>query len=72
MLCGKHKLDGEWITIFDPNAVSAEGNLSLSTPSITKNGSKMALTLQEKGSDWRSGELNLYFYEILYSNFLKK
>jgi prolyl oligopeptidase len=49
----KKSLDGEAEVFLDPNEFSEEGTISLGGTSFTKDGSLVAFTISEGGSDWR-------------------
>lgn len=49
----KKSLDGEAEMFLDPNKFSEEGTISLAGTSFTKDGSLVAFTISEGGSDWR-------------------
>ncbi len=46
-------LSGEPEVFLDPNTFSDDGTVSLGTTSFTKDGSMMAYSISESGSDWR-------------------
>uniref|UniRef100_A0A0E0BVV1 prolyl oligopeptidase n=1 Tax=Oryza meridionalis TaxID=40149 RepID=A0A0E0BVV1_9ORYZ len=45
-------LDGEAEVLLDPNALSKDGTVALSTYSVSKDGKYIAYGLSERGSDW--------------------
>lgn len=49
----KKSLDGQAEVFLDPNKFSDEGTISLGGTSFTKDGSLLAFTISEGGSDWR-------------------
>lgn len=49
----KKGLDGQEEVFLDPNTFSADGTTALAGMSFTKDGSMVAIQIQEGGSDWR-------------------
>lgn len=49
----KKDLDGEAEVFLDPNTFKADGTISLAGTSFTKDGSLLAISISEGGSDWR-------------------
>ena len=49
----KESLNGEASVFIDPNGFSEDGTVALGGLSFTKDGSLVAISIQESGSDWR-------------------
>jgi prolyl oligopeptidase len=54
MLTLQDDLDAEEEVLLDPNTLSEDGTVALSTYSISKDGNYIAYGLSESGSDWVS------------------
>lgn len=49
----KNSLDGEEEVYLDPNTFSEDGTVALAGTSFTQDGTLVAISIQESGSDWR-------------------
>jgi len=54
MLTLQDELDGKAEVLLDPNTLSKDGTVALSTYSISEDGNYIAYGLSESGSDWVS------------------
>ncbi|MDJ0663078.1 MAG: prolyl oligopeptidase family serine peptidase [Acidimicrobiia bacterium] len=53
VLYKEHVAGGDPIAVLDPNTLSVDGTVALMTVSLTKDGSTLAYSLAEAGSDWQ-------------------
>lgn len=65
-------LDAEPEVFFDPNTLSEDGTVALSTSSFSEDGELFAYALSESGSDWMTIKVCCLYGSKVYPNIPRK